>query len=580
MISNIKFTLKNKQNILLQLSFKNESEKNIFLNWLNNSDSPIECSSTYLRIDLNLNCNEVNQFLDYLYKNEKITAADLEKYQADLTKSDHSSEGFLVKRRKLVNKSPDPKLPAPPPLPNLASPGYSSIGYWQLLHSLPQAQRESILDELKTAQLIDIANYLENELCLNGYNHEWLNNSRTIFLAALLCVQRNSISINQLATVHLIDSALHTLYFSVISFISTDFVDIDGTVVSNIAHCKPPKDTQFANSFRRLKFNLTTHPDDQINIDQLLPRLRKPLIQRFFNFNALEWVVFCQEMSQAPLSEQFFYVVNAPKFGCWSVVIFQLQKFLKCMQVLDWAVRHNGGITFETIMLVPSFTMFQAAINAKANTLNRKPVQLLPTYNYLDAETYSRYKCVGIIPMSMYLPEEELALQYQDTTGSFRQTIDGNPLETHFAGAIHDVYHGLREMQMTENIAMARMRLASIAQQSPLNKTDPNNFSVSELLIDGELLFNYPTESDTVFAEEYRPMYGEQFGDLFYTQILSNLLHPDLKRAFIRDMVVHAEGWLECFNLGRNDLRSADQTIYDQIIEELQSSSSTRLIRH
>lgn len=563
----------------MQLSFKNESEKNTFLNWLNNSDVPFNYTATYLRIESNLTQDKVNQFLDYLHKNQKITGTDLEKYQANLTKTDHSSEGFLVKRRKVVNHSSEPQFPAPP-LPRFASPGYSSIGYWQLLHSLPQAQRTSILDELKTAQVIETANNLKNELWANGYNNAWLNNSRINFLAALLCVQQNSISINQLATIHLLDSALHTLYFSFVSFISNQFVDIDGNIVSDTVHSKPPINAQFANSYRRLKYNLITYPDDQIHQDQLLPRLRKPLIQRFFNFNVLEWVVFCQEMEQAPLSEQFFYVLNAPRLGCWSVVIFQIQKMLKCMHVLDWAVRHNDGITIETIMLVPSFTMFQAAINAKANTLNRKPLQLLPTYNYLDEETYSRYKCVGIIPTSMYLPEQQAELQYQDTIGSFRQTIDGHPLETHFAGAIHDVYHGLREMQMTENIALARMRLASLAKQSPLNNTGTDNLTVSELLIDGELLFNYPPELDTVFVEEYRALQVEIFGDLFYTEILIHRLHPDLKKGFIRDMVVHAEGWLECFNLGRNDLRSTDQAIYDQIIEELQSSASNRLTTH
>ena len=69
--------------------------------------------------------------------------------------------------------------------------------------------------------------------------------------------------------------------------------------------------------------------------------------------------------------------------------------------------------------------MFQAALNVKAKTLQRKPLELVPTYYYLNEDAYLRYKAVGRIPMTMYLPEYEQWLQYDSTVdyGKFRTTI-------------------------------------------------------------------------------------------------------------------------------------------------------------
>lgn len=222
-------------------------------------------------------------------------------------------------------------------------------------------------------------------------------------------------------------------------------------------------------SVKRCNYDAVVSFQEIIPVSSLPDRMQKPLMQRFFNFNNSEWDHFCTEMAKAPLSEQCFHVLIVPEQGCWSSIIFRIQEMLKCMRVLDWLVALEKGVfAVERIMPVPSFSMFQAAINAKAHTLNRKPVALIPTYGYVEAEHYAELKSMGKIAMAMYLPESDSNKRYQHDKGSFRTSIDGHPKETAFGGVIHDVYHALRELAMTENVAKARMRLARIAKQHPI----------------------------------------------------------------------------------------------------------------
>lgn len=197
---------------------------------------------------------------------------------------------------------------------------------------------------------------------------------------------------------------------------------------------------------------------------------------------------------------------------------------------------------------------------------------MIPTYGYLEEEYYARLKRVGKIALAMYLPEKSVELRYQPDRGKFRTNIDGHPAETAFAGTIHDVYHAMREMAMSENVAKARMRLAQIARYHPKNKPDPANRAIDTILIDGELIYSWPPTDDTIFEPEYRALTSESFGDLFYTNTLKFVLHEDLKRAFIEDMVVYKEEWRNQFQLGKSDLREMDQIIYEEMEIQLRKS--------
>lgn len=247
--------------------------------------------------------------------------------------------------------------------------------YDVLVRSIPIEEKQTILAELDSNLVIQRANLLCEELARNdriGTNQE---ESRTVFLAALRNLKENKITINQLATLHILDSAIRTLYTDPISYFIYRYVNDDKKLTRTLYLFSLMSLKGMPTSVKRAFYDSTPVPAENITLSQLPWRMQKPLMQRFFNFTQSEWTQFCKEMNAASPSEQWFHILVAPEEGRWSSAVASIQKIMKCMRILDWLVAtKDTGFEQENIMLVPSFTMFQAAINAKAQTLNRKPV--------------------------------------------------------------------------------------------------------------------------------------------------------------------------------------------------------------
>ncbi|MFT4059355.1 MAG: hypothetical protein QM652_07385 [Legionella sp.] len=436
--------------------------------------------------------------------------------------------------------------------------------YAELIESIPREERSHLIAELDseiiTARAIELQEQLSKaEMVVN------IDESRTLFLAACKSVRDRKISMAQLASIHILDSAIRTLYINPMVYFIHSYVNAESEIVYAINVLTLAHLRNIPTSVKQFNYEDIIVPKVGMQVSALPQRMQKPPVQRFFNLNVSEWLKFCEEMAKAPKSEQFYQVLIAPEEGCWSSIISLIQKVLKCMQVLDWLTAHKNGFHPEKIMVIPSFTMFQAALIAKAHTLKRKPVELVPTYGYLEADRYAALKASGKLALALYLPEENKELRYQSKKGRFRTTIDGFPAETAFGGAMHDIYHAMREMAMSENVAKARMRLAAIAKNHPKNKINPESRPVDDILIDGELIYSYPPEIDTMFEPDSRSSYAEPFGNIFYTATLKERLHEDLKHAFIEDMVVNAELWRKEFKIGQSDLLKKDQAIYKDI---------------
>ncbi|WP_133130930.1 hypothetical protein [Legionella yabuuchiae] len=450
----------------------------------------------------------------------------------------------------------------------------SEINHYDVLtHSLPKEEHDKIIEELSYEKIIKLAELLCEQLSRNEQDVLDQDKSRDLFLAALKNLKLNKITAGQLATLHVLDSAIHTLYTNPLVYLIHKFVDANGEVArtTNIFAINNPRG--MPTSVKKLRYNMVL-PEGVTVISGLPVQMQKPLMQRFFNFTDSEWRIFCQEMDDAPVSEQWFSVLIAPDEGCYSSIITKIQKALKCMRALEWVVNSKDGFQTENIMLVPSFSMFQSALKAKAWALGRKPIKLIPTYGYIEPKHYADLKASGNIAFAMYMPETDPLQRYRNDSGRFRTTIDGHPSETAFAGAIHDVYHAMREISMSENVARARWRLVSIARNHPHNQLTPSSRPVDDILVDGELIYSFPPAIDTMFEPDFRPNCAELFGDIFYKTTLKPFLHEDLKRAFITDMVVNEGLWQSQFNIGRPDLRKQDQDIFDAIkIEQSQSSN-------
>ncbi|MDX2345317.1 MAG: hypothetical protein QNK11_00385 [Legionella sp.] len=435
--------------------------------------------------------------------------------------------------------------------------------YDELLRSIPEAEKASVLSELDSDIVARRAEILLTELSTEKKTERLtatlvglqLEQSRLLFLAALRNVRDNQISSPQLASLHILDSAIRTLYTSLHASLIHEFVEKNTLQRSTFIYPVQEQE-RMPTSIPRYPYTAIAEPDSINDISELPWRMQKPVMARFFNFTDSEWHHFCQNMQHAPLSEQSFHLLVAPAEGCWSGMITKIQKVLTCMRTLEVFVDSENGLVEVKMMPAPSFSMFQAAINAKAKTLNRNPVSLVATYGYIDPEHYAELKATGQLALAMYFPEKE---------ENFRTTIDGHAYETAFAGAIHDVYHAFRELAMSENVAKARMYMADIARQHPQNKMSLDQPAIDDVLVDGELIHSYPPELDTMFNLDYRSPTAQLFGDIFYERTIKLNLHEDLKHNLIKDMVVKQDFWQTAFGLGRMDLRAVDQAMYDEI---------------
>ncbi|CAM2786629.1 hypothetical protein [Legionella worsleiensis] len=440
----------------------------------------------------------------------------------------------------------------------------------ELILSLPESERAGVLEELEHDAVVQRTKRLVDELATGVINEFEIPESRTLFLAALRGVKLKQISAAELATLHIFDSAIRTLYISPRVYLRYYFLNADKGITNSVYHFPIPNDQELPNRITHLHYNTIICPNyNNLSISDLPWRMQKPLVYRFFSFTEAEWTIFCEIMENSPPLERTYRVAHAPESGCWSDLIANIQKVLKCMRTLDRYAVSTAGLHFENVMVIPSFTMFQAALNAKAQTLKRIPVQLIPTYGIINLDHYAELKTQGKIALTLYLPEKDSELRYKEDRGSFRSTIDGHPYETAFAGAIHDVYHAMREMAMSERVAKARMRLAQIALSHPKNKINEDHRSIYEILVDGELIYSYPPEVDTMFEPDYRAPTAESFGRIFTTASMAGALHPELKRLFIQDMVQNKSFWHELFDLGRADLLDEDKLIYDDIQRHL-----------
>ncbi|TAL64897.1 MAG: hypothetical protein EPN84_02535, partial [Legionella sp.] len=202
-----------------------------------------------------------------------------------------------------------------PPAPSFSEndvKGYTSPGYWQLVKSLNPELREETLAELKTPEVISRANELGQELARNEYVRND-STTRITFLAALLSLQRNTITVNQLATLHLLDSAIRTLYTSPLFYLRYTFFDKGSQ--KNTYQINPVSTNGLPSLVRKLKYDVLPLPNNEVTIGELPKRMQSPLIVRFFNFTDSEWDHFQNEIKDAPISEQSFHILTAPDEG-------------------------------------------------------------------------------------------------------------------------------------------------------------------------------------------------------------------------------------------------------------------------
>lgn len=427
-----------------------------------------------------------------------------------------------------------------------------------------------------------------------------IRDSRKTMTIAFKALSLDLITFEQFSSFHIIDAALRDS----ITNVSVFEYDFENSMHSTY-NPMPNRYHQAKklSSKKRLKY------DSKIDGEKS--------IKTYFRLSKEEWGLFCSAMEKAALSEKKFYLINAPKHHCWSSLLTKIQEV---STVFD---SPNKKI------IIPSFSMFQNAIHVKAKMKNRKSLNLQPIYGLSDPKKYSEDKEKGIVHTCFYYPEHNPNQRYNNDNPLFRSLVDDHKKTGPFAAFLHDIYHTLRELEMTENHRKATWRLIKIAkkyeeeiwqqftevqekrkitrdqllnhlteisnkasQQSieipekernlliQLNELEHARIIIDEL-IDGELIFSYPPKKKPEEAFIRGNIGNQKFGGLFRSDPdffgITELLTPKIKKYFIQDMVENKKFWREEYNLGMEDLYEEELFLYEKIAEELLDSSKKSL---
>src|SRR3990167_4278039 len=96
--------------------------------------------------------------------------------------------------------------------------------YGELIRSLPENERDHVIDELDSRAIVNRAELLCSQLASNEAVGVNLDESRTLFLAGLRNLKLGKITAAQLASMHFFDSAIRTLYTNPFVYLIHKFV--------------------------------------------------------------------------------------------------------------------------------------------------------------------------------------------------------------------------------------------------------------------------------------------------------------------------------------------------------------------
>lgn len=97
---------------------------------------------------------------------------------------------------------------------------------------------------------------------------------------------------------------------------------------------------------------------------------------------------------------------------------------------------------------------------------------------------------------------------------------------------LHDIYHALRELETSRSMFALRKSWYDIAVVHAHDRKSDESRPISEMLVDGELVYSFPKDSRSPFELGAE---NQSLAELL--QILGPHLHEELKGAFIRNLV-------------------------------------------
>lgn len=441
-----------------------------------------------------------------------------------------------------------------------------------LVEFMPKEEQILLEKDLSQISSEDLAAIEKNNKCDITPYELAPPTAKKVITAALAAFQKLIITPQQLASIHILDGAIRDLLTHSVSH--TVYCYIDKEELKRKCIATPVEiDYQIANQMiSKHKFDKVFSLDDKYKSNfEVIDTV--PMLKSFFDLDEQEWLRFSERLNGLSGSEQYFHTITLPTAGCWSPMYERVKSILRPLQPQKYLEPHAQGIAEINCMVIPSFSMLQAFVDTRAETFNRESFNFQPVYakDIKDIELRSLYE-KGRVPLHLYWPESSPEKQYSLENPAFskvNKTFFGNK-EGPFETILFDIFRALRELETPKNIRDACIYLADLAEKHPKNIKQEGFTSLSHVLSCSELMINSQTrlfKTDGSTGKQIEAFSKTKFGDVFYIRPIVNRLDQEIKNdLFIKDMVTNQLYWRKQFDLGREDLRPEDQTVFDSLV--------------
>lgn len=361
--------------------------------------------------------------------------------------------------------------------------------YQRLIKNLSEEEKNLLEKEQRELTEKDTLNFVNN---LNkhfiSYSYDSYEARKTT-LIALNALKSQSIpfSVAQLATYHILNAAIHDLNINQGFYTQIRYVDCNQELKT--LNLTQPTDPGKISS--PLFPTLTPYRFDEtfaLSVDKTEVNNTNPILKLFFDLSDIEWALFCENIKNAPESEQYYTTIPVPEIGSWSINFSRLQSLVRPFQTQKIAKEHKYGVTDELNLIIPSFTMFQTFVDVRAKTYERDSVKLVPLYQN-SQNTYNDVIDGEHVPLGLYFPESDATQRYSWKNLKFKGPLNGEEnIEGPLARIFNNMFCALRELEMPKEWRQASLRLAKIAKDHPNDKIAESQQAISVFFNKGELL--------------------------------------------------------------------------------------------
>lgn len=146
---------------------------------------------------------------------------------------------------------------------------------------------------------------------------------RKITITALKALNMGLISLEQMASFHILDAAIRDLSTHATSFFHYKFIDSKGEK-QMIQNCLKMESSWTPKEFIKIYY---TNSDLCPKTEDTPDEKKEQILRDFFALSEKEWARFSEIMeTETFASEIEFFLIPAPQFGCWSAIVAKIQR--------------------------------------------------------------------------------------------------------------------------------------------------------------------------------------------------------------------------------------------------------------